>query len=136
MEHMKAFCTAWRFWLGYCAFAIVMGTLVGRIEDGHGKDWTWMDGIWWGFVTSTTTGYGDFYPVTTLGRVLAIVTMIGGIFLLATVVANAVHTANEWTHKEQTDLFDKLAELKAEIDHIHTDVHPGDKRVRLVPDAE
>jgi voltage-gated potassium channel len=39
------------------------------------------DGIWWGFVTISTTGYGDKYPVTWAGRVVAIFTMLTGMFL-------------------------------------------------------
>ena len=29
------------------------------------------DALWWAWVTITTVGYGDFYPVTTEGRILA-----------------------------------------------------------------
>ncbi len=123
MKHAKAFCAAWRFWLGYCAFATVMGIIVGSIEDGHGKEWTWSDSIWYGFVTSTTTGYGDFYPVTDWGRFFGVVTMIGGIFLLGTVVANAVHVAKQWDDDDGKKLFDRLDELEVKVDHIHTDVH-------------
>ncbi|TAL33920.1 MAG: hypothetical protein EPN93_12865 [Spirochaetes bacterium] len=39
------------------------------------------DGIWWGFVTISTTGYGDKYPVTWAGRIVAITTMLTGMIL-------------------------------------------------------
>ena len=39
------------------------------------------DGLWWTIVTMTTTGYGDKYPVTAFGRVLATCIMIIGIIV-------------------------------------------------------
>jgi voltage-gated potassium channel len=37
------------------------------------------DALWWAFVTITTVGYGDQFPVSGGGRVVAIITMIVGI---------------------------------------------------------
>lgn len=37
------------------------------------------DAIWWGFVTSTSVGYGDIYPVTLIGRMISILLMLIGI---------------------------------------------------------
>lgn len=45
------------------------------------------DGLWWAFVTITTVGYGDFYPITIVGRLIAVGLMIAGIALLGTVTA-------------------------------------------------
>jgi len=39
--------------------------------------------LWWAVVTLTTIGYGDVYPVTSLGRVLAGITAVLGIALIA-----------------------------------------------------
>lgn len=39
--------------------------------------------IWWSVVTLTTTGYGDMYPVTNLGKGLAIIIMLTGIAFFA-----------------------------------------------------
>jgi voltage-gated potassium channel len=48
---------------------------------------TFGDAIWWAFVTITTVGYGDLYPVTTAGRLVAGGLMIAGIALLGSVTA-------------------------------------------------
>ncbi|MDN4165232.1 ion transporter [Cytophagales bacterium LB-30] len=42
------------------------------------------DALWWSFVTITTVGYGDFYPTTTEGRLIASVLMLGGVSLFGT----------------------------------------------------
>lgn len=39
------------------------------------------DGIWWGFVTISTTGYGDKYPITWAGRIIGIIMMGSGMVL-------------------------------------------------------
>ena len=43
--------------------------------------------IWWSITTVTTVGYGDVYPVTNAGRVIAVLLMIGGISLVGVVTA-------------------------------------------------
>jgi voltage-gated potassium channel len=39
------------------------------------------DAIWWAMTTITTVGYGDRYPVTTEGRLIAVVLMVTGVGL-------------------------------------------------------
>lgn len=42
------------------------------------------DALWWSFVTITTVGYGDKYPVTPEGRVIAVFLMTAGVGLFGT----------------------------------------------------
>jgi len=42
------------------------------------------DAIWWAFATVTTVGYGDRYPVTSEGRLVAVLLMIAGVGLFGT----------------------------------------------------
>jgi voltage-gated potassium channel len=45
------------------------------------------DAIWWSYVTVTTVGYGDKFPVTTEGRIIASVLMTAGVGLFGTFTA-------------------------------------------------
>jgi voltage-gated potassium channel len=40
------------------------------------------DALWWSVVTITTVGYGDRYPITTLGRLTAVFVMFAGIGII------------------------------------------------------
>lgn len=45
------------------------------------------DAIWWAYVTITTVGYGDKFPVTTEGRIIAAILMTTGVGLFGTFTA-------------------------------------------------
>lgn len=45
------------------------------------------DAIWWAYVTITTVGYGDKFPVTTEGRIIAAALMTVGVGLFGTFTA-------------------------------------------------
>lgn len=53
------------------------------------------DALWWGFTTITTVGYGEYAPVTILGRLLAVGLMIGGIVIIGVVTATLISDLNE-----------------------------------------
>jgi voltage-gated potassium channel len=46
------------------------------------------DALWWALVTTTTVGYGDFFPVTIEGRIVSGALMVLGISLIGVVTAS------------------------------------------------
>lgn len=63
--------------------------LVWRVEyDAPGASiTTFREALWWAIVTTTTVGYGDYTPVTQIGRLIAMLVMIVGIGLIGTISA-------------------------------------------------
>jgi voltage-gated potassium channel len=58
--------------------------------------------LWWSITTVTTVGYGDVYPVTNTGRVIAVLLMIGGISLVGVVTAALASWIIERVAEEET----------------------------------
>ncbi len=77
------------------------------------------DAIWWTYVTITTVGYGDHYPVTNGGRIVGILVMTAGVGLFGTLsgfLANAFLTPPSQTGTEEpvdADASDPKAQLAA-----------------------
>ena len=53
---------------------------------------TFGDAVWWSVVTLGTVGYGDYYPVTSAGRLVAVALMAGGVALVGVITA----TLSSW----------------------------------------
>ena len=45
------------------------------------------DALWWGMVTITTVGYGDFFPVTFLGRLTGVFVMFAGVGIIGSLAS-------------------------------------------------
>jgi voltage-gated potassium channel len=65
------------------AFTIVVGGGVIFVAVEPGQNLSTWDGLWWAVETVTTVAYGDIYPTTALGRIVATVVMIAGIGFVA-----------------------------------------------------
>jgi voltage-gated potassium channel len=75
------------------------------------------DALWWSFVTITTVGYGDRFPVTPEGRVVAAVLMLAGVGLFGTFTGFVASWFLSPGEREQDNDLDsirrELAEIKA-----------------------
>jgi voltage-gated potassium channel len=74
------------------------------------------DALWWALTTVTTVGYGDTYPVTTEGRIIASVMMLIGIALFGSM--SAIVTSKLILPKETRD----HEELRHEIRSLHAEI--------------
>jgi voltage-gated potassium channel len=81
---------------------MIMYNLESGIENSKMK--TVLDALWWCIATVTTVGYGDVVPVTSLGRIVAIIYMFFGITLIATLLAVVTNTFyRKRVEKQETD---------------------------------
>lgn len=96
----------WKAILLLFVIILVFGALLWITErkasDQLADDWTGIgDGIWWSAVTMTTVGYGDKYPVTPWGRVVATIWMFVAIVTISGFTASITSaiTVNELEYK-------------------------------------
>jgi len=80
---------------------------------------TFGDAVWWAFTTVTTVGYGDRYPITGQGRVIAGGLMLAGIALLGIVTASLaswlIDKVREVEENTQAATRSDVAALTAEV---------------------
>lgn len=84
--------------IGFCAALAVLDAERGAPEANITS---FADACWWVLTTITTVGYGDHYPVTGTGRLVAIGLMLAGIALLGVVTASLASWLIERVSEEQ-----------------------------------
>ena len=80
------------------------------------QDWSYAyNGFWCVMITILTVGYGDFYPQTVLGRIIAVVACLWGTFLISLMVVSLTISV-EFTSQEQKAYEElKKGELHSEL---------------------
>uniref|UniRef100_UPI00398F7D20 potassium voltage-gated channel subfamily KQT member 2 n=1 Tax=Pristiophorus japonicus TaxID=55135 RepID=UPI00398F7D20 len=79
--HSKELITAW--YIGFLCL-ILASFLVYLAEKDDNEDFaTYADALWWGLITLTTIGYGDKFPITWNGRLLAAAFTLVGVSFFA-----------------------------------------------------
>lgn len=93
------------------------------------------DAFWWAATTMTTVGYGDRYPITAIGRAVAVGLMVSGIAILGTVTAtlaswivervDAVNTESDVVLVEVQALRAEVQSLRQELRERQTPLNDG-----------
>jgi voltage-gated potassium channel len=100
--------------VGIVAILMIIFSAIGILgveKDAPGSNIkTAEDALWWSYVTITTVGYGDRYPVTSEGRLIAAALMTVGVGLFGMFTAFVA----SW-FVEKRDRNNETADVKAEI---------------------
>ncbi|MEO3888994.1 ion channel [Nonomuraea sp. B5E05] len=119
----------------YVSGTAVFLALVGSIavldaeqDNPAGNIQTIGDALWWSLTTMTTVGYGDRFPVTPEGRLLASGLMLAGIALLGVVTAAIAswfverfeHNAarERRTEADVAQILSEISELRGAVDEL------------------
>jgi voltage-gated potassium channel len=81
------------------------------------------DAFWWAVVTTTTVGYGDVSPVTTEGRLIAVVLMMLGIGFIGALTATitSLFMNPDKTTQQTSEIEERLARIEAKLDALVTE---------------
>ena len=107
-------------------FFIVVFGVVEHLVDPDSYDTVWL-GMWWGVETVTTVGYGDVVPQDTVGKVIAVFLMLGGLSLLAVVtgaITSAFVSRAEAERRKGGDdpVMQRLQDMSAQLEQIKTEL--------------
>jgi voltage-gated potassium channel len=75
-----------------------------------------IDGLWWGIVTGSTVGYGDYYPATTTGRAVGAILIISMLVLVPIAIGHVI--ANLVFDKESLSVAMVLEDVHERIDRL------------------
>ena len=108
------------------AVSVVIFGVVEHLVDPDTYDTVWL-GMWWGVETVTTVGYGDVVPQDTVGKVIAVFLMLGGLSLLAVVtgaITSAFVTQAEAERRVDGDdpVLQRLQDMSAQLEQIKTEL--------------
>ena len=63
------------------AYVLISALVIYNVEPESFN--TFFDAVYWATISLTTVGYGDLYPVTTIGRIVTMVSSVFGIAIIA-----------------------------------------------------
>lgn len=102
----------------------IAGAVEATVDQG---DFTsFWNGVWWAVVTVTTVGYGDVYPRSVAGRLVAMLLMLVGIGFISVLTATVASLFVKVDRQDETDeVALALARIEAELADIKARLDPA-----------
>jgi voltage-gated potassium channel len=92
------------------------------------------DALWWAVVTVTTVGYGDRFPITEGGRVVAVILMLVGIGLIGVLTATVASVfIKEHTDANKEEIKKGHADLGQQLSVISDRLADVERRLGATP---
>ena len=83
------------------AYVLISALVIYNVEPESFE--TFFDAIYWATISLTTVGYGDIYPVTTIGRIVTMISSVFGIAIIAlpsgVITAGYLEEVNKENHQ-------------------------------------
>jgi voltage-gated potassium channel len=98
------------------AFVAALAVLEAERNDPDASITTFGEALWWTITTLSTVGYGDRYPVTVEGRLVAATLMVAGIALLGVVTASIAAWFVENLRRAQDEVSEEVEEVSADVE--------------------
>ena len=102
--------------VGLVGFVAALAVLEAERDAPDASITSFGEAVWWTITTISTVGYGDRFPVTTEGRIVAATLMIAGIALLGVVTASIATVFVENVRRAGEQLSDDVEEVEADVE--------------------
>ncbi len=95
--------------------------------------------IWWALVTISTVGYGDFYPVSTIGHIIGAIVIISGVSFFGVISGYMASVfvapdSNEREEREETNKQDIKSALEQALERMEQNQQQMEKNQRQMLD--
>jgi voltage-gated potassium channel len=106
--------------LSFVGLIVVSATLYSGFEDKNVGD-----AIWWAVVTASTVGYGDTYPTTAAGRIVAGILISSMVLLVVPLItahfaSKLIVDQDAFRHEEQEEIKENLRQIRAIVERLNS----------------
>lgn len=108
--------------------SLILGLLIVPVESWSPESniQTVEEGLWWAATTVSSVGYGDYVPVTTLGRIIGVTLQAAGVMMFGLLIGLVTETLNRhqeevyWSREFErfTTLENQLTEVQKQLRYL------------------
>jgi voltage-gated potassium channel len=108
--------------VGLVGFVAALSVLEAERNAPDASITTFGDAVWWTITTISTVGYGDRFPVTIEGRLVAATLMVAGIALLGVVTASIAAWFVENVRRAGEQVAEDVEQVSEDVEEVSEDV--------------